>query len=104
MSPSTTLADLRRAVEALPPGSAVTLPRDVLLAALDGNGNGGHAGPTPSDTPDRLLTVREVATRMGVSPKYVYTHATDFPFTRRLSAKALRFSQSGLERWLGRVR
>lgn len=43
-----TLADLRRAVEALPPGSSVTLPREALLQAL-----GDGAAPAVPDAPDR---------------------------------------------------
>jgi len=92
-----TLASLRRAVETLPPGSSVTLPRDVLLQAIN--------GPTPEpEQPDRLLTVTEVATRLGVSRRYVYGHADQYPFARRLGPKTLRFSERGLEKWLARTK
>jgi hypothetical protein len=73
-----TLADLRRAIEALPPGSSVTLPRDALLQAL-GNGAAPKAEPEPAD---RLLTVREAAKRLGVSRRYVYIHRDEYPFTK----------------------
>lgn len=51
-----TLADLRRAVELLPPGSAVSLPREVLLEAL------GEVGTT---TESGDFTVAQVAQRFG---------------------------------------
>ena len=92
-----TLADLRRAIEALPPGSSVTLPRDALLQAI--NGNGAAPAPAPEQS-DRLLTVREVAKRLDVSRRYVYGHIDEFPFIRRLGKKTLRFSERGLEKWL----
>lgn len=94
-----TTDDLRRAVEALPPGTGVTLTRELLLEALpDGTDD-------TTEPPDRLLTVREAAERLGVSPKYVYAHQKSFPFARRLpGGNALRFSERGLERWMARKR
>ena len=98
--PKYSLADLRRAVEALPPGSSLTLPREALLQALDGS----NGAPPAADPPDRLLSVREAAERLGVSRRYLYGRAHLFPFTKRLSAKVLRFSSLGLERWLARTK
>jgi excisionase family DNA binding protein len=95
------LADLLRAAEALPPGGSLTLPRDALLEALRGN---GAPPPSAPEAPDRLLTVKEAAQRLGVSKRYLYTHATKYPFTRRLSPKVLRFSERGIERWLARTK
>jgi excisionase family DNA binding protein len=96
-----TLADLRRAIEALPPGSSVTLPRDALLQAINGN----SAAPTPEpEQSDRLLTVREAAQRLGVSTRYIYGHVDRYPFARRLGPKTLRFSERGLEKWLARTK
>src|SRR6266852_610371 len=96
-----TLADLRAAVQALPPGASITLPRETLLQAINGNG----AAPTPEPAqPDRLLTVSEAATRLGVSRRYVYGHANQYPFARRLGPKTLRFSERGLEKWLARTK
>lgn len=98
-----TLAELQRAVELLPSGSSVTLARDELLAAFKGT-QGDVVCPAPPEAPDRLLAAKEVAQRMGVSTKYVYEHAGEFPFTCRVSPRALRFSEKGLERWLARRR
>lgn len=50
--------------------------------------------------PDRLLTVAEAAQILEVTPKWLYRHADRLPFTRRLSRKALRFSEAGLRKWL----
>jgi predicted DNA-binding transcriptional regulator AlpA len=51
---------------------------------------------------DRLLTVQEVAARLGVEPKWLYRRHRSLPFTRRLTRKTLRFSESGFQEWLGR--
>ncbi len=51
---------------------------------------------------DRLLTVAETAERLSVSTRYVYAHRSEFPFTRRLSGGAVRFSEQGLAAWLQR--
>jgi excisionase family DNA binding protein len=96
-----TLADLRRAIEALPAGSSITLPRDALLQAI--NGNGAAPKPEPEQA-DRLLTVTEVAKRLDVSRRYVYGHIDEFPFVRRLGPKTLRFSERGLDKWLARTK
>lgn len=53
---------------------------------------------------DRLLTASQVAARLNVSPRYVYDHAGEWPFTQRLSARQIRFSERGLERWERRTR
>lgn len=58
--------------------------------------------PTPSRStgePDELLTATEAAKRLGVSRRWVYRHADELPFTRRLTRGTLRFSAAGLRRW-----
>lgn len=52
------------------------------------------------DEADQLLDVEAVAERLDVQERYVYDHADDWPFTRRLSPRKLRFSERGLNRWL----
>jgi excisionase family DNA binding protein len=49
---------------------------------------------------DRLLTVDEAAEQLTVSRKWLYRHAKTLPFTKRLSAKTIRFSERGLRSWL----
>lgn len=95
-----TLDAIRRAALALPPDGSLVLPRDAVLEAL------GPEAPTAPDNgaPDRLLTAKETAQLLGVSTKYLYTHADEYPFTRRLGKKTLRFSAKGIERFLAKTR
>jgi predicted DNA-binding transcriptional regulator AlpA len=53
---------------------------------------------------DRLLTPSELAERMNVTIRWVYRHANDWPFTRRLSRRMLRFSEAGVARFLAQKR
>ncbi len=59
--------------------------------------------PNGDGTAKRLLTADEVAERLGVDRRWVYRHADELPFTRRLSEGTLRFSERGLERWERRL-
>ena len=63
-----------------------------------------HSTPTPGPAhnggPDRLLTADEAAERLGVDRRWIYRHADDLPFARKLSAGTLRFSEKGLQRWV----
>ena len=54
-----------------------------------------HCGGT-----DALLTATEVADRLGVAKRWVYAHASELPFARRLGEGTLRFDPRGLDRWL----
>ena len=56
--------------------------------------------PVSSGDADRLLTVDDASRILEVTPKWLYRHADRLPFTRRLSRKALRFSEPGLRKWL----
>lgn len=63
--------------------------------------------PSLPDTPpkgrkpsDHLLDAKEAAERLGVKPKWLYSHADRLPFTRRLGGRTLRFSEQGLIRWM----
>ena len=97
------LVGLRRAAELLPPGSSLTIPREALLALVEGVGNDSQAPEKdPPLTPDRMLDASDAAALLGVAPRWLYRHAARLPFTRRIGAKALRFSEQGLHRWLER--
>jgi predicted DNA-binding transcriptional regulator AlpA len=97
-APAVTLAGLRRAAELLPPGSSLSIPREALLALAETE----PAVVSVSAAPDRLLDVTEAAALLCVAPRWLYRHASNLPFTRRIGAKALRFSERGLHRWLER--
>lgn len=63
------------------------------------------AAPTPPPRqtkarPETLLTVQQAAERLAVTTRWLYRNAGKLPFTRRLSAGTLRFSEQGLERWM----
>lgn len=78
--------------EALPPGAAVTVPREWLLEAL---------APPAVETPvEDLLTVAQAAARLRVSEGYLYRRAKSLPFTRKISHRVLRFDPKGLEEWM----
>ena len=55
---------------------------------------------TQSDAGDRLLTADEVASTLGVTRRWVQRRARRLPFARRISEHAIRYSESGLRRWM----
>ena len=57
---------------------------------------------TSTHGPDRLLTAAEAAGVLGVSRRWLYTRASQLPFARHLSPRTLRFSETGLRRWIER--
>jgi predicted DNA-binding transcriptional regulator AlpA len=76
-------------------GALEALKVRVWTAALAPNG----AAPSPHGS-SRLLDVEEAAARLSVSADWVYRHAKQLPFTRRVGRRALRFDPDGLVRWL----
>lgn len=57
--------------------------------------------PTETDeSAERLLTAEEVAKVLGVTSRWVQRRARRLPFARRLSPHAVRYSESGLRRWM----
>lgn len=70
-----------------------------LLARLVARSNADPPPAAPAEN-GRLLTVQEAASLLGVTPDWLYRHADRLPFTKRLSRKALRFSEGGLRRWI----
>jgi predicted DNA-binding transcriptional regulator AlpA len=50
---------------------------------------------------DHLLTADEVAKALGVTRRWVQRRARRLPFARRISEHAVRYSESGLKRWMG---
>ncbi len=70
-----------------------------VLAALATAPPAPNGRPPEAPAEDRLLTPEEAAAALRVTPRWLYRHAQRLPFTRRLSRKALRFSEAGLRRW-----
>ena|SRR5215831_8227808 len=48
---------------------------------------------------DKLLTPQEAAEMLGQTVRWVYRHAPQWTFTRRLSRKCLRFPENALRRY-----
>jgi hypothetical protein len=48
---------------------------------------------------DELLDAKEAADRLGFAADYLYRHAEEFPFTRRVK-RNLRFSSLGIDRYI----
>ncbi len=69
-----------------------------VVARLDTNG-----GSRPPAEPDHLLTLEEAALRLGVSTGWLRRHAHGLPFTRKLSHRVVRFSSTGIAKWLSRT-
>ena len=89
-------------VSALRDDDSFTVTTETLRGWLDEDeeDSGSPGAPTVESKGDHLLTVDEVAESLAVERTWVYRHADDLPFTRKLSAGTLRFSSSGLRRWL----
>jgi predicted DNA-binding transcriptional regulator AlpA len=49
---------------------------------------------------DRLLTAAEAAQKLGTTEDWLYRHANNLPFVVRVGKKHLRFSQSGMDRYI----
>jgi excisionase family DNA binding protein len=60
--------------------------------------------PTPATTqaaaPDRLLDITQAAELLGVDVRWIYSRSGSLPFTRRLGARKLRFSEQGIQKYM----
>ena len=56
--------------------------------------------PEQPKRPDRLLTVDEAAERLATTRDHLYRQADRLPFTVRLSAQQLRFSERGIDEFI----
>jgi len=50
--------------------------------------------------PDRLLTAKEAAKMLNYSKDWLYRHAKKLPFAKRITPHRLRFSESGIEKYI----
>jgi excisionase family DNA binding protein len=53
---------------------------------------------------EHLLDVQEAAARLGMSTDWLYRHARQLPFTRRVGRRALKFDSASLDRWVAQRR
>lgn len=77
----------------------------VVQSALIGRllvdiGAGSREAEAQGHAQDRLLTAEKAAPILNTTPRWLYRHHKNLPFTRRLSRKCLRFSEAGLMKWL----
>ncbi len=68
------------------------------LGALALQAAGKRQAQSTAEEPERNLSAREAAARLGVSAAYLYKNARRFPFALRIGRRLL-FSSRGLERW-----
>jgi excisionase family DNA binding protein len=47
----------------------------------------------------RMLTVREAATRLGLSVDYLYRHQRSLPFMQKVGTRTIRCPEAALTRW-----
>jgi excisionase family DNA binding protein len=59
------------------------------------------APPPPPRTHNsgRMLTVREAATRLGLSVDYLYRHQRSLPFMQKVGTRTIRCPEAALTRW-----
>src|SRR6266852_7166890 len=68
------------------------------LGALALNATAKRQAQSTAEEPERKLSAKEAAGRLGVSTAYLYKNARRFPFALRIGRRLL-FSSRGLERW-----
>lgn len=94
-----TLDDLRHALELLPSGAQLTLPRDELLAAVLAPDD--RIAETPATDAERWLTAEECASLLNVSARWCYDHSSKLG-AKHLSRRCVRFSSIAVDRYLRR--
>ncbi len=53
-----------------------------------------------SSSEDRCINAEEAAGLLGVSPGWLYKNSRKLPFTVKLHSKMLRFSHTGIQRYI----
>jgi excisionase family DNA binding protein len=59
--------------------------------------------PAPEEE-DVLLTVKQAAELLNLSPAFLYKRSKTLPFTKHIHRRGLRFSRRGITAWLARKR
>jgi len=91
------LTGLRALAEAFPTGTAVPVPRELLLEVLSAK----TGQPDDNGAAERMLTAEEVASLLSTTDRWVYAHA-DLLGGKRLSRRCLRFPESAIRRRMER--
>jgi hypothetical protein len=73
------------------------------LAEIQATATARLTAVLPAPIADEMLDVKKAASRMGVSPAYLYRHHDRLPFTRRIGRRLL-FSSKGLELYMQKQR
>ena len=55
--------------------------------------------PPRAHDPGRMLTVREAATRLGLSPDYLYRHQRQLSFMQKVGTRTIRCPEAAVTRW-----
>ncbi len=102
------IAESPAAVSQLPADSRQALMSQCIIAlnALFAAGlthNVKGNGPMEPEK-ENLLTAEQAAPILGVTPRWLYRRSKKLPFARHLSRKVLRFSETGLRKWLAAKR
>jgi hypothetical protein len=85
----------------IPPLLAILTALQVaLLARLVAASTTEPAPPEKRPEPESFITAEEAAQRFAVPMRWLYRHARQIPGAHRLSRKCLRFSESGLRRFM----
>ena len=74
-------------------GELRELIRDELRAANNGNGK-----------EDRLVDAEEAARLLSMSRDWLYRHAKQLPFTKKLHHRKVRFSYQGIQKYIAAKR
>jgi hypothetical protein len=75
--------------------------QNALAAALLDSKQAPHA---TADADDRMMTADEAAVVLHHDRRWLYRHAADLPFVRRVSRKSFLCSEIGLRKWLAAQR
>ena len=101
-----TLVDSPQRAAEVPPEQVVPLLTQLLglftalLTRLVASPPATPKAASPGSSNDRLLDAREAAPILGVTPSWLYRHAGELPYARRLSRKVLRFSEAGIQQYV----
>jgi predicted DNA-binding transcriptional regulator AlpA len=70
------------------------------LRAIIRNEIAAHDNTPASRADVELVNAKRAAAMLGVSPEWLFHHHKELPFTRKISAKMLRFDLAGLHDWI----